>query len=570
LKPLSTHSLSLIFEPFRIAPGRSVIVVACLLLAGLGEAIGVASLLPVLSLITDGSQQSPSRIEQAFADFLTFFGIAPSLTVLLFLIVAAIILKSGMTMLAMSEVGTTVSRITLSFRRRLVNALIVARWPYFVSQPAGSLANAIGVEADSASATINSGFRIVAMSIQVSIYMLLALVLNPFVTLFSLVVGIFLIITFSGLVRFSRRAGIRRSRANETLQTAIADGLSGMKPLRAMAREGQLGSLLEQESEKLFFAQRHLIISKEALVAAREPVLVITLAPLIYLAMTYLGMPFERLLVLAYLFYRTINSVGNLQEIYQGMVGSEGFYRSMQDKIFRAEHQAEIQAGPPVPPLSQHIAVQNLSLEIEGAKILHGISAKFPANSITAIVGPSGAGKTTLIDMILGFHIPTDGGIWVDGVPLTDHDIVSWRRQVGYVPQEMLLFHDTIRNNVTLGDDSFTDADVEAALRSAEAWEFIQVLPENIETIIGEKGAKMSGGQRQRIAIARALLTKPNLLILDEPTTALDPTMEMEICSNLKSLGKTVTILVISHQPALVAIADNVVHISRGHIVDAA
>ncbi len=570
MKNVSTHSISLIFEPFRIAPARSLIVISCLLLAGLSEAVGLASLLPVLSLVGEGDGEPGSKLEQVFADFLAFMGIPQSLTVMLMLIVVAVFLKSALKMFAMSLVGSTVAYITYTFRSRLVRALMVAKWQYFVSRPIGSFTNAIGVEASSASATINCGFRIVAMFVQVSVYLVLALVLNPYVTLFSLIIGAVLIIAFSGLVGFSRRAGLRNSRANESLQTAIADGLSGIKPLRAMARERRLSELLDRESNNLFRAQRHLIFSKEALTAAREPVLILALAPLIYVAMTHLGMPFEQLIVLAYLFYRTINSVGNLQEIYQGMVSGESFYRAMQGKIESAEQQAESQSGSPMPPLQDVISLKNLSVEIDGTSILNDISLDFPANTITAIVGPSGAGKTTLVDVILGLHAPTSGDILVDGRPFSSHNILSWRQQVGYVPQEMLLFHDTVLNNVTLGDTRYSDKDVETALRNAGAWDFVEETPDELQTMVGEKGAKLSGGQRQRIAIARALLDRPKLLILDEPTTALDPVTEAEVCDSLKTLGENVTILLISHQPALTAISDQVIRLSHGRVVDAA
>jgi ATP-binding cassette, subfamily C, bacterial len=566
----SKHSISLVFEPFRITPVRSVIVVCCLLLAGLGEAVGVASLLPILSMAGDGGGQPASKLEQLFIGTLDLLGVSPSLVVMLVMIVFAIFLKSGLTLLAMTVVGTTAAHITLNFRRRLISALMVARWPYFISRPIGSLTNAVGVEADSAVGTISNAFRIVAMFVQVSVYLLLALVLNAYVTLFSAAAGIFLVLAFSGLISFSRRAGARITQANESLQMAIADGFSGIKPLRAMARERRLEELLKRESENLFQARRHLIFSREILVSAREPVLIITLAPLIYVAMTHLGMPFEQLIVLAYLFYRTINSVGNLQQVYQGMVSSESFYRSMQEKISMAEQHFEDLTGPPMPALSKGITIKNLSLDIEGTSILGNVSLEIPAHSITAIVGPSGAGKTTLVDIILGFHEPTGGSILIDGIPFTDRNVLSWRQQVGYVPQEMLLFHDTVQNNVTLGDNSYSDKDIEAALRAAGAWEFIDNTPKKLQTVVGEKGARLSGGQRQRLAIARALLSKPKLLILDEPTTALDPTTEAEICNSLKSLGGQVTILLISHQPALIAIADEVIHLSHGRIVDAA
>lgn len=138
---------------------------------------------------------------------------------------------------------------------------------------------------------------------------------------------------------------------------------------------------------------------------------------------------------------------------------------------------------------------------------------------------------------------------------------------IGYIPQETLLLHDTVMNNVTLGDPELTEADAEYALRTAGAWEFIKSMPQGIQSIVGERGGKLSGGQRQRIAIARALAHRPALLILDEATTALDPDTEAAICNTLQQLRGKLTIIAISHQPALANIADLIYRIQDGGVV---
>ena len=142
----------------------------------------------------------------------------------------------------------------------------------------------------------------------------------------------------------------------------------------------------------------------------------------------------------------------------------------------------------------------------------------------------------------------------------------SWREGIGYVLQDTFLFHESIRRNVTLGDPDLTDADAEAALRQAGIWDFVAGLPEGPDTVVGERGARLSGGQRQRIAIARALIRKPKLLILDEPTAGLDRQTEDEICETLSALKGQVTTIAVSHQPALFDIADNIYMVSDGQI----
>jgi ATP-binding cassette subfamily C protein len=159
--------------------------------------------------------------------------------------------------------------------------------------------------------------------------------------------------------------------------------------------------------------------------------------------------------------------------------------------------------------------------------------------------------------------------VLLDGVPLQAIDLQSWRGLVGYVPQELILFHDSIYANVALGDRRIGAAEVREALELAGAWEFVCALPEGMLTEVGEGGAKLSGGQRQRIALARALVGKPRLLILDEVTSALDPDTEWQICRGIRDLAVDMAVLAITHRPAFLEIADLVYRIDDGRAVEA-
>jgi ATP-binding cassette subfamily C protein len=171
--------------------------------------------------------------------------------------------------------------------------------------------------------------------------------------------------------------------------------------------------------------------------------------------------------------------------------------------------------------------------------------------------------------MLIGLNEPDRGRVLIDGIPLQDIDLRSWRRLVGYVPQELVLFYDSIYANVSLGDPDVSEDRVREALEMAGAWDFVQAQPQGAETMVGQHGAKLSGGQRQRIAIARALITRPRLLILDEVTSALDPVTEIELCRRIRALaGDDMTILAITHRPALLDIADRVIKVEDGVITE--
>ena len=180
------------------------------------------------------------------------------------------------------------------------------------------------------------------------------------------------------------------------------------------------------------------------------------------------------------------------------------------------------------------------------------------------MIGTSGIGKTTLTDLITGLVWPSSGRVCVDGVPLAELDLGAWRRQVGYVPQDLPMLHDTVRRNVTLGDASLDDAAVEAALRLAGAWEFVRALPGGLDASVGERGALVSGGQRQRISIARALVHQPRLLIFDEATAALDAESEAAVWQTIASLRGRTTVVAISHHPGLAGVADLVYRLADG------
>jgi ATP-binding cassette subfamily C protein len=163
-------------------------------------------------------------------------------------------------------------------------------------------------------------------------------------------------------------------------------------------------------------------------------------------------------------------------------------------------------------------------------------------------------------------YVPESGSILVDGVSLLEFDMRLWRRMIGYVPQETVLLHDSILNNIIVGEEDLGEQDAELALKQVGAWDFVSGLAEGIHTIAGERGGQLSGGQRQRIAIARALAHQPRLLIFDEPTSALDPENEMLICNTMRNLTRDFTIIAVSHQQALVNAADRVYTLSENNL----
>jgi len=548
-----------------------------LLLAGIVEGFGLTALMPLLGMAFSSQPQAAALqptavtgndagVGQAVTRVLAIFGLEPGAGVLLLVIVVAIALKSALVLVAQKRVGYTVAQVATELRLSLLRALLISRWEYFLRQPVGSLANAMATEAMRAANAYLCGALMTANLIQALVYIVIALMISWRATLACSVASIIILFILSRLIRKARRAGVRQTEVFQSLLAHLTDSLQSIKPLKSMAREGAADAMLQTETRRLNKALRKQVFAKEALRALQEPMIIGFLALGLYVAMIYFQLSLASVTVLVFLLARLMSQMGRVQRHYQKMMISESAYWSLQDKIEEARNHHETTLGGQEPVLKRAIRMDGVSFGYEELTVLENASLSFPAGSFTTIVGPSGAGKTTVVDLLIGLLRPQKGEIWVDDLSLADIDIRRWRRMIGYVPQETLLLHDSVKVNVTLGDPSLKAADVERALRAAGAWDFVAAMPQGMDSSVGERGGMLSGGQRQRIAIARALVHDPALLILDEATSALDPESELAIGRTLQQLSGKLTIVAISHQPALMQTADRTYRLQNGSV----
>ncbi|MCD6187907.1 MAG: ABC transporter ATP-binding protein, partial [Desulfuromusa sp.] len=378
--------------------------------------------------------------------------------------------------------------------------------------------------------------------------------------------GALIVLLLSPLVDKAKRAGRKQTRLLQSLLAHLSDSLQSLKAFKSMGREDLTRELLSANTLKLNKTLRKQVLSKALMGNIQAPLTTMLVLTGLYVMLVPLHMDLPEGVLLIFLMSRILKQIGKVQRMYQDMVISESAYWSLQEKIISAQKQKEPEGGDLNVSLSQGILFDRVHFGYTEKEILSNISLELPCGTFTSLIGPSGAGKTTLVDLITGLFEPTQGAVLIDGIPLPELDLRSWRHMIGYVPQDPIMLHDTIFTNVTLGEPSRTIEDVEYALRAAGAWNFVAEMVKGVQSVVGERGAKLSGGQRQRIAIARALVHRPKLLILDEATSALDPETEASICQTLKGLRGELTLLAISHQTALVEVADRVFKISEGGI----
>jgi ATP-binding cassette, subfamily C, bacterial len=324
---------------------------------------------------------------------------------------------------------------------------------------------------------------------------------------------------------------------------------------------------LSNETNQLRRALRRQVLGEAGLDSAQESFLALVIVGGIFVALMYFDVQFATVTFMAVVLGQTLKRIGGVQKQYQRMLTCESAYWALQKTVDEAEAQAEEISGVEPATLHDAIVFDDVSFAYGDHRVLDRVSFTIPAGSITCLVGDSGSGKTTIADLVIGLMPPSSGTIWIDGKDLNTFDARRWRRCIGYVPQDNLLLHDTILRNVTLGEPTLQRDAAEAALKAAGAWDFVARLPQGIDSVVGERGMLLSGGQRQRVMIARALAHRPTLLILDEATSALDPATEAGICATLESLRGQLTILAVSHQPALASIADTVYRLDGGMLV---
>ena len=543
-----------------------------LLLASVLDGLGLSTLLSLINLADAAgggnavlvAGEDASLPERLIAGLFETVGLEPTLYMLLVLGAGLVLMKAAIVLLANRQVGYAVAQVATDLRIDLLRAIGASRWRYYLSKPVGTLTNAMATEAQRSSEGYLQGAIMATQLITSAIYMVVALMISWKVTLAALILTSGVLAGLHVFVKAAGRAGRRQTGLLKTILSVMTDQLAAIKPLKAMGREEQFDALLSMQTRELNRSLRKQVFSKEAIRALQEAAVVILAIAGLFIMLGLLNMQLAAVMMLIFVLARMMALLSKAQRAWQLTEISESAYWSLIAAIDEAEAEREQRRGTRSPTLESGVRLDRVSFAHPGVDVLKDLDLEIPAGRLTVITGPSGSGKTTLVDLVAGLLRPDRGRVLIDDVDLEQIDQMRWRSLIGYVPQEPLLVNDSVINNIALGATELSRSDVERALNQADALQFVNAMPQGMDTTVGEKGGRLSGGQRQRIALARALVHSPRLLILDEATSSLDRESELAVLATVDNLKGKLTLLAVTHQQPMLERADHAWRLSDG------
>jgi ABC-type multidrug transport system fused ATPase/permease subunit len=541
-------------------------------LVGLGEGISVVLLLPLLNRIgipTTGGQGGAGRLLDAA---LAILGASSPLAILGVIIAVTAVQTSFSIGLTWWSVQLT-RRYQSERQVELFRAFMRAKWRFLADRKAGELTSAIITECDRLGSAFTICLSLLASIVVTLIYVVLSLFVAWEVTLGLVVFAAAAGMAMIQLYKKSYAMGRSLAPLNTEVQAGLTENFAAAKFIKAVSGADRATVRIEGLLRRLEKA----VVTANSMPATVRNVLEFLafagLAAILVLDSGWMGVAPANVVVVIALFGRLFPRITAMQAQVHYLNWNVPAIRVVEALQSAAEAEAERSEAPGAEhvldvELPATLTVRGLEVTFGERKALAGVDLDVPMPGLVALVGGSGAGKSTLVHTLLGLTEPSAGSIRLGNHDLASAPLAAWRRAIGYVPQETILFHASIRDNLIFVNPAASRTEVELAARRAHAHDFIAHLPQGYDAIIGDQGVKLSGGERQRLGIARTLLTNPLLLILDEAMSALDAASELEILRTLEEQRKQIGILIIAHRLAAVRSADLIYVFEEGRIAE--
>ena len=545
------------------------------------EGLGIGLLLPVLQYAQDG----PKVIEQAqggmwgtLVHVSQSAGIPLNLTTLLLLSFIPIMLRQVAFYLNSWYSAVVQNRAMIRLRVDGFDALAHTDLSFIARHNQGDLLAFLTGQIETAGQALLQFLRLIAVIALIVIYATALLIVSPLMTAIA-IVGVILMsfVTRANIAR-ARVLGKRWSELSRQAYASFAERVGALRLIKMLGQEDRETLHARELSESLMTANVKIALSQARVEITVDPGLMLAAFLVLFVGIQYLSMSLAGLGVFLFVLLRMNQKAKELstgRQTLSAYLESLLFVERTTSEARKARH---IVSGPrPFEGLRDRIAFKSVEFVYEPDEehgcepeaVLVDVCAEFPARKTTAIVGRSGSGKSTLVELIPRLKAATAGRVLLDGTDVSEFELRSLRRRIGYMTQDAVLFDDTVYGNLVYGlERKPSGAEVRAALEGSFAAVFVDALPEGLETRVGDRGVRLSGGERQRLGLARVLLQDPDILILDEPTSALDSESESYIQEALDRVRDTKTIIVIAHRLSTVIKADQILLLDGGRIAE--
>ena len=562
--------ISLLRGVFSAAPGRALVALVLTAAVGFTEGITLLLLIPLLQLAGVAVEGSLGALSSRLAGLFAAVGIAPTLLSVLLVYVVLTVIQASLVRARSLADAIAVQRYTLSLRERLYSAIARARWLVVSRIRSSDVTYALTTAIDQVDNGANNVLFLIATAVIVVVYAVVALRVSPAMTGIVLATSAFLLVVERARTLLGRKRGEQVRVSTSALFATASEQLGGLKTAKSYGHEERHLSLFVDIGKQVNAARLALTRTFASLRWQMTIGSVLALSVILYLAVETFHLPTASILLLLFIFSRLVPRLVTLQQTFQEILSVVPALDAIESLIGECERAPErTTADRKAITLEKSIELDEISFSYSGDPSrpqLSGVSLAIPAGRTSAIIGASGAGKSTVADMLLGLIRPDSGRVTVDGEPLDESHLKSWREQIGYVAQDTFLFNDTVRFNLEWAAPGASEREMHDALASAAA-DFVLNLPSGLDTVIGERGVRLSGGERQRLSLARALLRHPRVLILDEATSSLDSENEERIFRAIQELHGAMTIVIITHRLATIRAADVIHVLDAGRLV---
>ena len=560
--------LQFILEIFQRFPWLLIRATALLIVTNFVSACFLFTISPLIDFFMDPQLKNVSPLTHKAVVLLAWLGLPANFGSWVLISMSLIVILSVFQILARHSIFKIIYAVVRDIMVSTMEDFLNANWYFFTSNKQGTLLNSFTRELNIIGDAFGAMTRFFIGILQLVFLLAVPFMISWQVTLISLFVSFLFMTPFIFFGKLSYRWGQQSTATANRLGGIIQESLSLVKLILGF---GNLKANI-YKLDKAFSAHCQVTVKSQTLNLAipilYRPFGVVVILIALFSARKF-GIALSEMTVLLLALFQVAVTIGELISNKNSLENFLPSYEQIKELRKRAQGMKQICGTKQFIEFKDRIVFKEVSFAYPGLQsVLTDVNLSIPKGKMVAFVGKSGAGKSTLIDLIMGFHVPTRGSIFIDSLPLQDYAIGSYRKKIGYVPQDSVLFNASILDNLLWANARASMEEVQKACRSAYADEFIEQLAAGYDTIVGDRGVRLSGGQVQRIALARALLRKPDLLILDEATSSLDSHSERSIQQAIDNVSSGTTVIVVAHRLSTIKSADCIYVLSGGRIVE--